>query len=109
MKRVRTEVLKIESQPIFHEINAQSAEVWNECIHQMEMYQWRRGYGKYLMDFSIAHMENSDVEQIDLLVRRGNVRAISLYKKYGFEYGDIRIAIYDNGEDGLLYSRQIKG
>lgn len=44
MKRVRTEVLKIESQSIYHEINAQSAEVWNECIHQMEMYQWSRGY-----------------------------------------------------------------
>lgn len=44
MKRVRTEVLKIESRPIYHEINAQSAKVWNECIHQMEMYQWHRGY-----------------------------------------------------------------
>ena len=44
MKRVRTEVLKIESQSIYHEINAQSAAVWNECIYQMSMYQWHRGY-----------------------------------------------------------------
>ncbi|RKU38554.1 hypothetical protein C6496_05655 [Candidatus Poribacteria bacterium] len=37
MKRVRTEVLKIEAQPTYHEINAQSAEVWNECIYQGDL------------------------------------------------------------------------
>ena len=44
MKSVRTEILKIQSQPIFSEINASSASVWNECCVLMDMYQYQRGY-----------------------------------------------------------------
>ena len=44
MKLVRTGVLKIQSQPVFSEINAASASVWNECLQLMEWYQWQRGY-----------------------------------------------------------------
>ena len=41
----RTQTLKIESQlPIFSEVNAASAAIWNACCHQMDMYQWHRGY-----------------------------------------------------------------
>lgn len=40
----RTKILKIDKQAIFSEINAYSASVWNECLHQMDMYQWHRGY-----------------------------------------------------------------
>ena len=44
MKRVKTQVLKIDPQPIFTEIQQASASVWNECLYQMDMYQWHRGY-----------------------------------------------------------------
>ena len=41
----RTQTLKIESRlPIFSEVNAASAAIWNACCHQMDMYQWHRGY-----------------------------------------------------------------
>ena len=41
----RTQTLKIESQlPIFSEVNAASAAIWNACCYQMDMYQWHRGY-----------------------------------------------------------------
>ncbi len=40
----RTDILKIESRPIYAEINAASASVWNECLYQMSRYQWHRGY-----------------------------------------------------------------
>lgn len=40
----RTDILKIEPQPIYTEINAASASVWDECLYQMSMYQWHRGY-----------------------------------------------------------------
>ncbi len=40
----RTEILKIVPQPIYSEINAASASVWNECKYQMTMFQWHRGY-----------------------------------------------------------------
>ena len=41
----RTKILKIERQPIFSDINAASADVWNECCTLMRLYQWQRGYG----------------------------------------------------------------
>ena len=44
MKKVRTDVLKIDKQAIFSDINAASASVWDECLYQMDMYQWHRGY-----------------------------------------------------------------
>ena len=40
----RTQTLKIEAQPIFSVVNAASADVWNDCCFQMDMYQWHRGY-----------------------------------------------------------------
>ena len=40
----RTDILKIDPRPIYSEINAASASVWNECLYQMSMYQWHRGY-----------------------------------------------------------------
>ena len=40
----RTQILKIEPQPIYAEINAASASVWNQCLTLMNMYQWHRGY-----------------------------------------------------------------
>ena len=54
MKLVRTSVLKIESQPIYSEINAASAEVWNECLALMDWYQWQRGYPHAHFDFWIG-------------------------------------------------------
>ena len=47
----RTKILKIDEQAIFSEINAHSASVWNECLHQMDRYQWHRGYPHAHHDF----------------------------------------------------------
>ena len=54
MKLVRTGVLKIQSQPVFSEINAASASIWNECLQLMEWYQWQRGYPHAHDDFWIG-------------------------------------------------------
>ena len=40
----RTKILKIDKQPIFSDIHATSASVWNECLSLMEFYQYQRGY-----------------------------------------------------------------
>ncbi len=47
----RTQTLKIEAQPIFSEVNAASADVWNACCYQMAMFQWHRGYPHAHRDF----------------------------------------------------------
>ena len=54
MKLVRTSVLKSPTQPIFSEINAASASVWNECLQLMAWYQWQRGYPHAHDDFWIG-------------------------------------------------------
>ena len=54
MKLVRTSVLKIKTQPIHSEINAASADVWNECLKLMNWYQWQRGYPHAHDDFWIG-------------------------------------------------------
>ena len=51
MKRVRTKILKITLQPIFSEINAASASVWNECCALMDFYHFQRGYPHAHRDF----------------------------------------------------------
>ena len=50
----RTQTLKIEAQPIFSEVTAASAAVWNACCYQMDMYQWQRGYPHAHRDFYIG-------------------------------------------------------
>ncbi len=47
----RTQTLKIEEQPIFSEVNAASAEVWNSCLMLMNFYQYQRGYPHAHRDF----------------------------------------------------------
>ncbi len=47
----RTQILKIEEQPIFSEVNAASAAVWNSCLTLMDFYQYQRGYPHAHRDF----------------------------------------------------------
>ena len=47
----RTQTLKIEAQPIFSEVNAASATVWNSCTTLMDFYQYQRGYPHAHRDF----------------------------------------------------------
>ena len=47
----RTQTLKIEEQPIFSVVRSASADVWNACCYQMDMYQWQRGYPHAHRDF----------------------------------------------------------
>ena len=47
----RTQTLKIEPQPIFSEVNAESATVFNACGTLMDFYQYQRGYLHAHRDF----------------------------------------------------------
>lgn len=51
---------------------------------------WGKGIGSMLMNELIAHGKNVGLGGISLEVRTDNTRAISLYKKFGFE----KIATY---------------
>lgn len=60
-----------------------------------------------LMDYMISGLKDS-VQLITLEVKKSNVPAINLYKKFGFEISMIRKKYYASEEDGYLMGRVIK-
>ncbi|WP_252198166.1 ribosomal protein S18-alanine N-acetyltransferase [Clostridium sp. MCC353] len=63
----------------------------------------RRGLGKKLMDAMVMSARESDVSELILEVRAGNLGAVSLYKSYGFQKEGERKHYYtDPIEDAWL-------
>jgi ribosomal-protein-alanine N-acetyltransferase len=61
------------------------------------------GLGKMIVEHMIKAAKGSGVTSMTLEVRVGNIPAINLYKKYGFEEVAIRKGYYqDTGEDALI-------
>jgi len=60
-----------------------------------------------LMEKVISTGEEKDIDNITLEVRKDNIPAIGLYKKYGFESVAIREKYY-KGIDGILMERKMK-
>ena len=48
--------------------------------------EWGKGYGSKMMDFTLDYFRKSNVKKIGLYVEKENERAISLYKKFGFDF-----------------------
>lgn len=62
-----------------------------------------RGVGKRLLSHILKEAKKRDVKLATLEVRVSNVRAINLYRKFGFEGVAFRKGYYtDNGEDALV-------
>jgi ribosomal-protein-alanine N-acetyltransferase len=68
-----------------------------------------RGLGKQLLEYMLKEASVRKVSIASLEVRSSNVRAISLYRKYGFKGVAVRRSYYtDNGEDALVMLADIK-
>ena len=66
----------------------------------------RRGVGTALLDYVIKN-EQENLEFISLEVRISNEKAISLYKKFGFEQAGLRKRFYTNPtEDALIMTKR---
>ncbi len=63
------------------------------------------GVGTRLLRHAINTLESQKVHAIKLEVRRGNQRAIELYRAHGFEQRRTIDGYYDDGEDALLLVR----
>ena len=62
-----------------------------------------RGMGKRLLEYLLEEASNREVEYVTLEVRVSNVRAIRLYRTYGFKPIALRKRYYsDNGEDAMV-------
>lgn len=80
----------------------EKAEINN--IYVSEQYR-SQGIGSKLLDYLVKKCKIC--ENITLEVRKNNINAISLYKKYGFKEVAIREKYY-NGVDGVLMMLEVK-
>ncbi len=74
--------------------------ITNIAVHP----QYRgNGIGSRLLENLIEKAKNTGIIRMTLEVRKGNLAARGLYKKYGFDAGGLRKAYYaDNGEDAII-------
>lgn len=66
------------------------------------------GIGRALLARFVEAMAEENVEQIVLEVRAGNAAARALYEHFGFESQGTRKGYYADGEDGVLYRRELR-
>ena len=70
--------------------NSQDEDVDREKVGELHvMYvhpeEWRRGYGKALLEKAMSHLRGEGYESVILWVLRGNEQAIGFYEGAGFE------------------------
>ena len=65
------------------------------------------GFGSMMLEFIIEVSKKSNVKSITLEVRKNNIIAISLYRKYGFKEVGIRNRYYNNGDDAILMEKKL--
>ncbi len=64
------------------------------------------GVGSALMESLITHARNSGIKSMTLEVRKSNIAAQNLYRKFRFADGGARKAYYaDNNEDAIIMWR----
>ena len=66
-----------------------------------------KGYAKALIEHLIDFLKEKKVEKLFLEVREGNLSAINIYKKVGFNQISIRKKYYQNGENALIMVKEI--
>jgi len=61
----------------------------------------RQGVARHLLLHTIARLRRAGAVSLSLMVRARNVRAIALYRGFGFRRTGRVAGYYENGEDGL--------
>jgi ribosomal-protein-alanine acetyltransferase len=68
---------------------------------------WGRGIGSRLMDMMIKFSREHNIDVISLEVRSDNLRAVSLYEKFGYKTEGVRKNFYDDPkEDALIMTKR---
>ena len=66
-----------------------------------------RGYASVLMDILLNNLKNRGIKKVFLEVESGNVPAMALYEKHGFERYNLRRDYYGPGKDAVLMSLEL--
>lgn len=86
-------------------IDPDHAEIVNFYID--EKYQGL-GFGSMMLEFFIELCDSCNVPNISLEVREHNLKAQSLYKKYGFEFSHKREKYYKDSENALVLIKKMR-
>lgn len=74
-------------------------------IFVLQKYR-KKGYAKKMIDFLIDYVENNNCSNITLEVRKSNIIAINIYKKFKFKVIAERKNYYGN-EDAIMMLREV--
>ncbi|MBM3383064.1 MAG: GNAT family N-acetyltransferase [Betaproteobacteria bacterium] len=66
-----------------------------------------KGYGKFILDASLAQLRQKGVHRIVLEVSTQNTAALALYQSFGFNSLSVRKRYYRNGEDAAIMEKSI--
>lgn len=77
-----------------------------ESIIVKSSYQ-RQGIGTLLLKYVFNFSKKNKINNVFLEVRKSNLAAISLYKKFGFKIISVRKKYYENTEDALILKKQL--
>jgi ribosomal-protein-alanine N-acetyltransferase len=77
------------------------------AIAILNKYQ-KRGIASFALEYIINLSHKKNVNNILLEVRASNSNAIKLYEKYEFKNIHIRKSYYSNGENALIYEKNIQ-
>jgi ribosomal-protein-alanine N-acetyltransferase len=67
-----------------------------------------KGAGSALLESSLRRLKRRSVARFGLMVRLSNAPARAFYEKYGFRKLRTVRRYYEDGEDGLLMSKDLK-
>ena len=67
----------------------------------------KKGIGALLMQSAHEFILESKIKTVLLEVRESNISAISLYKKFGYEQISLRKKYYDDGENALVFKKEL--
>jgi len=86
---------------------AGEAHFLNVTVHPMYRCQ---GIGSGLIRFALKLCEREKIKEAFLEVRKSNIAALRLYRKFGFKEDGVRKNYYaDNGENAVLMALRMEG
>lgn len=66
------------------------------------------GIGSFLLSYLIDYCKSNKIQTITLEVNKNNEPAINLYKKYNFKQTGLRKKYYNNTDDAIIMSLNLK-
>jgi ribosomal-protein-alanine N-acetyltransferase len=83
--------------------DGETVEILNFCVKAKLQHQ---GLGTKMLSFINNYFYNLKAKNMILEVRFNNIKAINIYKKFGFKQIHVRKNYYSNGDDALVLNKE---